>query len=259
MIPHDLLPIKRPLEDDTDIQPLQFYENVVQHLIPDIVRMEANGIPIDLKKVQELEKVLDNTLADVQRRLSENPIIQQFMFGINNKRCEYKKQQLETKIKTFKDFIIPFKSKNKIHRTYVVNQYLIEAAKTNIHMLSYMLADWKLDDLKKLNKIIASKFIDDLLNDRISDYMQPIINAAMEKLAQDKADAYNKNNVQDKIDNIKNTVKVSEFNPASSLQKQQLFEFCGIESEKETVGGNPQFDRKELERLQKLIGSMINE
>ena len=53
--PLDLLPIERPLEstepwpDDT-----YFYNNVVSKLIPDVIKLETTGIPINLNKVKEV-------------------------------------------------------------------------------------------------------------------------------------------------------------------------------------------------------------
>ena len=52
---------------------------------------------------------------------------------------------------------------------------------------------------------------------------------------------------------------IDKFNPGSSVQKQEFFEFYGIESDKETKAGNPQWDRDALEELQKLLKTMIED
>ena len=119
---------------------------------------------------------------------------------------------------------------------------------------------WSIKDLKKLNQILASKFLSDLLlNEDIQEYMQLHINKGMLALAEAKAEAYNKNKIETKINNLQEANLISSFNPGSSTQKQNFFKFYGIESEKETKTGNPQWDRTELLRLQKLINIMIDE
>ena len=65
--------------------------------------------------------------------------------------------------------------------------------------------------------------------------------------------------INTKIEQLQEQDIIYGFNPGSPIQKQNFFKFCGIESEKETKTGNPQWDRAELERLQKLINIMIDE
>ena len=64
-LPHDLLPITRPLEDSNSPNEVYFYNEVIQPLIKDIVQMEANGIPIDLAKVTVLEDTVTTVLDEV--------------------------------------------------------------------------------------------------------------------------------------------------------------------------------------------------
>ena len=114
-------------------------------------------------------------------------------------------------------------------------------------------------NLKKLNQIIASKFITDLLNNNIQDYMNPIIDKAMIELATIKANTYNKNIIEVKKDKISNSRLIDSFNPGSAQQKQEFFNYYGIESESETKTGNPQWNREELEKLQQLLNIMIKD
>ena len=55
--PWSLLPVDRPKDTHPPID--YFYQNVAKHLIRDTVRIMANGIQIDLNKVEELEETLD--------------------------------------------------------------------------------------------------------------------------------------------------------------------------------------------------------
>ena len=252
--PIDLLPIKRPLEDDNFPEETFFYENVIKELIPDVLRFESNGIPINLEKLSEVEDTVNNILSTVRNKLDNNKLINDFLSYKDNIIKDKKCLALKTKEKTYKDFIKPFDIKNKIHRTFVINQYLLDNNKEDMIM-----NEWSIKDLKKLNQIIASKFINDLLNNDIQDYMNFIIDKAMIELATVKANTYNKNIIENKINKICNEKLIDSFNPGSSLQKQEFFKFYGIESESETKAGNPQWNREELEKLQQLLNVMIKD
>ena len=253
-IPHDFLPIVRPLEDTTQYDETYFYENVVQPLIKDIVQMEANGIPIDLKKVAKLETTVDDVLGEVHHKLANNEMMLDFLKSVATQYKKDKAEELESKKKEPEDFLKPFDAKNTTHRTFVVNTYLTSNGKDDMIM-----EKWGVKDLKKLNQILASKFISDLLEGNIQDYMQTYINTAMYQLAQTKSEIYNENKIDSKINQLQEQDLIYSFNPGSPTQKQNFFKFYGIESEKETKAGNPQWDRKELERLQKLLKIMIDE
>ena len=252
-LPHDLLPITRPLEETNLPSDTSFYDNVVKALIPDIVQMEANGIPIDLSKVSKLETTVTEVLSEVHKKLANNDIMLDFLKSVAKQYKKDKTEELVNKKKEPEDFLKPFDAKNTTHRTFVVNTYLTSNGKDDMTM-----EKWGVKDLKKLNQILASKFISDLLEGNIQDYMQTYINTAMYRLAKDKADAYNKNKVDSKINQLQEQDLIHSFNPGSSTQKQNFFKFYGIESEKETKAGNPQWDRTELLRLQKLLGIMID-
>lgn len=252
--PIDLLPIKRPLEDSEEPTQTFFYDNVASKLVTDIVRLEANGIPIDLNKVAAVEDTVNSVLENVYSKLDQNNLMIRFLTQENNLKIQSKTQELEAKQKTITDFLVPFNPKNKVHRTYVINTYLSQNNYDDMCM-----DEWSLKDLKKLNQIIGSTFISNLVNNTIQSFMHSTINTAMEQLAADKAETYNKNKIKTKIENLKTDKLIRNFNPGSALQKQKFFSFLGIESEKETKGGNPQWDKKELERLQKLIGMLIDD
>ena len=252
--PINLLPLnKKPFEDNSYTEEY-FYKNVILPLIPDIVRLEANGIPIDLDKVQELEKILNDVLESVKIKLNNNEILKEFL----NKCYKQKENEVTKEIKkTFKtpeNFLKPFDFKNTVHRTYVINTYLEDINKQDL-----ILESWTIKDLKKLNQILASKFINDLLNKDYNDYVNQYINKGMYALAKNKSDIYNKNKIENKNKKIKKLCSDIYFNPASPIQKQTLFSYLGIEPEKETEKGNPQWDRKELEKLQKQLIVMLEE
>ena len=253
-IPHNLLPITRPLEDTIQYNETYFYENVIQPLIKDIVQMEANGIPIDLSKVSILEDTVTNVLDEVHKKLANNELMLKFLRTVAIEYKKNKTEELETKKKTAEDFIKPFDIKNKTHRSYAINTYLL-----NINKKDMIMEEWSVKDLRKLNQILASNFLQALLDKTITSSMEETIKLAMLNLAKDKAEIYNKNRVDSKIDQLQEKDLIHSFNPSSPIQKQNFFKFYGIESEKETKTGNPQWDRAELERLQKLLKIMIDE
>jgi len=251
--PYDLLPIKNPSTEAPDRT--YFYENVVRHLIPDIIDMEANGIPIDLSKVQELETVLDNVLDKVRDELETNTVMLEFLKTVAGATRKAKVEELKNKKKDIDEFIKPFDIGNKVHRTYVVNAYLRKIySQMNIEM-----DDWSIKDLKKLLSIISSTFIENILQKKVDTWMLRHIDAGMEDLAQEKANIYNKNRVESKISELSEEKLIKSFNPNSPLQVQQFFSYYGIDSEKKTKTGNPSYDRDELERLQKLLEMLIEE
>ena len=254
MNPIDLLPVIRPLEDPNPPDGTYFYDNVIKYLIPDIIRLEANGIPINLDKVGKVQDTVDSVLENVKNKLATNKVMLEFLTHKNNIIKQDKVDTLNSKKKSPEDFIKPFNIKNKIHRSYVVNQYLKDNNKEDM-----ILEEWSKKDLKKLNQIIASKFINDLLNEDIQEYMYDTITKAMYALASMKADTYNKNKIDTKIESLNDSRLIDKFNPGSSVQKQEFFEFYGIESDKETKAGNPQWDRDALEELQKLLKTIIED
>ena len=118
--------------------------------------------------------------------------------------------------------------------------------------------EWSLKDLKKLNQIIASKFIQDIL-DKTLDENHHIVVEAMKQLAEEKCLAYNKNRISNKIDALIEDDLINAFNPSSPIQLQNFFRYYNIESENTTPTGNPKWDRSELLRIQKLLDTMLKE
>ena len=250
--PYDLLPIDNPRIEPHKDDSTYFYENVVKHMIPDIVQMEANGIPIDLDKVGELEQTVKEVIQKVHDKLRNNTCMLQFLETVITGLKKDKKVKLEEKRKEIEDFIKPFDVKNKVHRTYVINEYLKD--RPNLHM-----EEWSVKDMKKLVQTGSFPFVELLIEKDIVPWMQETVDTAMQRLAQDKCDAYNKNKVDAKVEALETTDMITLFNPGSATQKQKFFAYYGIESEKQTDAGNPQWDRSELERLQRLLKLMLDE
>lgn len=249
--PLDLLPIERPLEsteswpDDT-----YFYNNVVSKLIPDVIKLETTGIPINLDKVKEVEDTVNNVLKNIKYILKDNKFIQQYLASKYIHESDDALANLKTK--TASDFLVAFDVKKKAHRSAVVNYWL----KNNGHE-DMMMDEWSVKDLRMCNQILASKFLTDLINKDIKGYMFNWIEEAMQEFAEEKARIYNQSKFSSYEAKMQEKKDKLFFNPGSSLQKQEFFQMLGIESDSETAKGAPQWNRAALEQLNKYLDTLI--
>lgn len=245
--PWDLLPLPEPrLEWPTDDF---FYENVSKHLVKDIVRITQNGIPIDLDKVADLEEVLDDVLADVQAKLAANPLIAEFQ-RIQHSRIvnDYIAEQ-KSKIKEPAHFLKPFDYKKMEHRSYFMHCYEQDHP-LPIKPSEYLLGDvlkWTVRDVKRYDRPVLLRLVNGDLTES-----NKYVKAAMQLLAEHKAELYNRRfGYHENIANAPD-LPIPPFNPASAPQKQALFDWLGIESEKTSKDtGLPSWDRDEIERVNK--------
>jgi hypothetical protein len=249
--PHDLLPA--PVPKDTIYPTRYFYENVVKHLVKDTVRIMMNGLHIDLAKVQALEEVLNTQLALVASNLLDNPLIYEFQ-KLQHKRivAEYIEDR-RSKLRPLDYFLKPFKHNDMTHRSYFVHLFTTKLGLPQpSELLPTGVPKWDAKLVKKLSttypalrRLLAGELPLD----------NPSVVEAMSLLAQHKQAIYNRSYL-DQIDNP--DVELPPFNPASSLQKQQLFEWLGIESEEVSKKtGNPVWDRDQVERINKTTADPI--
>ena len=243
--PIDLLPIEHPIKVDPSVGELDyFYKNVSKHLINDVVRVMNNGIPIDLAKVAELEKTVKNVLADVEARLEDNKVIQDFQAFMYPKKFKAFKDEQEDRKRPISYYIKPYKGTIP-HRTYVVNTYL------SLRDIPHHKDRWTIKDLKGLNIILEDPTIADIINDEAD---QVVLDAGMLAMAEDKLVLYNKSidvGIKEKGTHEK---LLPPFNPGSNKQKRELFEWLkipAIRHSKDT--GEPSWNREAIEELQTTI------
>ena len=241
--PHDLLPA--PVPKDTEYPAGYFYEKVAKPLIKDTVRIMDNGLGIDLNKVIELEEILENQLSKVHETLSNHPYIQQYMETVYEKELEKYRSDLQSKLRSYKDFLEPFNPNDMTHRSYFMYIFSKERSIAQPKdALPTGIPKWSV----KLVKRFASEY--PLLNKLVDKSISPnhsIAVKAMELLAKHKADMYNKQYLQ-KVENP--NIKYPEFNPGSSKQKQELFAQLGIKSEAVSkTTGLPSYARPQIERI----------
>lgn len=243
--PWDLLPAPEPKTYDPE--DTFFYDMVAKHLIKDTVRIMANGLHIDLDKVEQLEQTLDEQLEDVAKRLQENPVIAEFQ----EKQCKKIKREYKldrySKMKSYTEFIKPFKYNDIVHRSYVMYIWA-EGQKISqpTELLPTGVPKWDARTCKKLAS--TNPLIQRLIDGKLSE-KDGIVDTAMNMLANDKAKMYN----EKYLAQIKDPqVECPPFNPGSSKQKQELFEWLGVEADKTSkTTGLPSFDRAEIERINK--------
>jgi hypothetical protein len=241
--PLDLLPLPEPryssYPDDF------FYEKVIKHLIPDIVRIMSNGIPIDLDKVKELENTLDSVLLKVQQTIDNSPIIKKFH--------EYKyplvykefKDLMTSKMRDMSYYLKEFDSSKMDHRKYYMRLFI----KDKPDIIVPKDEKWKIAYIKTYS--IRYPELRSIIKKTIRPTDELAIKA-MEYLAKDKAEIYNKS-YKYKISQASTENLIGKFNPGSSDQKRELFEFLNkeaLEFSKKT--GLPSWGRSQLEDLLKV-------
>ena len=250
--PHDLLPAKHPSEQQFKDQPDFFYRNVVKHLIPDVIRMMTNGIPIDLDKVSELEATVDTVLESVNESLYNSPLIQEFLVEKYKYIAKARVDELESKKKQPSDLVRVFKYSDKVHRKYFMDVFL----KSRHRHGEFNLDEWNVKDLKQLSLVLPSVELDRFIAKELP-LDHPLLVEAMWNLATDKANYHNAK-YDAKIANVPNEDIYPPFNAGSAIQKNEfLHKYLGIESEKVSkTTGEFSYSREELEKMLKSINSL---
>ena len=239
--PHDLLPA--PVPSTIDPPDDYFYSQVVKHLVPTTVRLMNTGLPIDLNRVEQLEHELDSIISDVHSTLAANPHIQAYLQSRYAAQiAEYQSLQL-SRIKPSSDFLVPFNHKKPEHRSYFMHLYAqSQSLQLTPDTLPTGISKWSARDVQKLS---TSRPI---LQRLLAGQLRPTETAqAMQLYAEHKADLRNKS-TRDKINSP--NISYPVFNPASPVQKAELFSMLNLQSEatSKTTGAD-KWDRAQLERL----------
>ena len=119
--PWQRLPMPLPAEHDPG--PEFFYDNYVQTLIGDTIKMMCTGLHIDDEAVESLRSTIDEVLSNVDALLLRNPIIQRYQ----KQRAAVAQKAHFTKsteaVRTVEYYLKDYNA-GVIHRTWVVNEYL---------------------------------------------------------------------------------------------------------------------------------------
>ena len=224
--PWQQLPIPHPRDHDPG--PAFFYENIVQPLISDFIRLMANGLRIDNNKVEELRSILDANLATVASTLADNPIIKQYQEQQYKKNRTNLIAEQKSKFRTLDYYLKPYKPSDIIHRTYLVNTIL------DINNLSAdKRSKWSIRDVKRYSDINPIQELKAIIN-KTTDPTDTLVQQAMTQLATDKLTIYNKSKML-KVEQATHSDLAPPFNPGSSVQKHELLtDLLGYESGKES-------------------------
>lgn len=241
--PWSLLPAPNPSTVSPPVD--YFYHNVVKHLVRDTVRIMANGVPIDLQRVSELEAHLDAILSDVQLKIDSNPLIVDFLSARTAQLRQTYIEEQRSKFKPASHFRKPFKHSDMAHRSYFMHFF---AQSQNIEppteLLPTGIPKWTANLVKRLSA--SRPVLQRLLSGELTE-SHPLVPKAMDLLAQHKAALHNRQ-YEEKI--AAPNINAPPFNLSSPTQKRLLLELLGYVSNKiSKKTGLPSWDRKEIERL----------
>lgn len=250
--PHDQLPAPEPRTIRPD--EFYFYDNTIKYLVKDVVRIMANGIPIDLKKVRELESTIDNVLEAVDDVVQNHSLIKEFQKQQHKYLIADFIEETKAKMKPASHFLKSFDCSNAIHRSYLMHiigldDYMMPPSEDIIYYSEdCVIYKWSARDVKERMKTCSHPTIK-LLDAKQVDPTNRYAVAAMKLLAEHKAELYNRK-YQEMLDKPPETVP--PFNIGSSKQKQLFFSFLNIESESQSkTTGLPSWSRDEIERVNK--------
>lgn len=230
----------------TEYYTRHFYQNTAKHLIKDTVRIMMNGLPIDLDTVQELEVVLVEQLARVDEVLAANILVSAYLRKRHGKQIDAYKEDRASKLRGSDYYLKPFKHSDMAHRSFFMKVYSQEHDLPVVEEeLFEGIPKWTAARVKKLSE--TRPILKRLLAGELSD-TNPFVQKAMLLLAETKAALHNKSYFA-QIQNPE--IEFPKFNPGSPQQKAELFGMLGIESNSTTDTGAPQWNRDEIERVNK--------
>lgn len=215
--PWELLPAPVPQTENPKLG--YFYDKVAKHLIPTTVRIMNTGLPIDLEKVQELEKELDTVLLQVETTLASNSIVKRYLLERYSRIKQSYVEDRLSKCKTPEQLIKPFKHTDMNHRSYFMHcigsTFKIPEQDDK---LPTGIDKWPANKIKPLAKeqVVFKRLLAGELNESNNKFAKQ----AMELLATHKAEIYNKKYLHQA--KTFEGVELPAFNAASPDQKHDI-------------------------------------
>ena len=212
-------------------------------MVTPMIKMMDVGLHVNADAVEELRSTINTVLKSVADRLEANDLVKQYQ---NSRLPAAQKAHAEeaTKcLRTIDYYTKEFKSSDMVHRTWVVNTYLIHINRENDQK-----EKWSLKDLKAYNVFLKDAFIGSIVEKRHLTNDNRTVYAGMHSLAKFKLDLWNR----PRLEKAEKPVDLDDFNPGSSKQKGELFKMLKIEPlarSKDT--GEASWGRDQLEELQK--------
>ena len=207
-----------------------FYEHVAKHLVRDTVRITSNGLGIDLNEVMHLEDTIDESIDKVRAALQSNPIIIKYFDQIYAREIQKEVDLQTSKLHTPDQHLVAFKHSDQVHRSYFMHLFAQQQQISEPpDLLPSGVPKWPANLVKKFTATYP--LLDRLLKGTLN---HPLIDQAMQLLAEHKCDMYNSKYLA-KIQNP--DVEYPKFNPRSPDARTIVFtNILGYESNKLTDG-----------------------
>ena len=244
MRPIQFLPIEMPCDYDPSIKdPDFFYKNFAKPLVADMIKMTNTGLPVDQKAIESLRKTIDTVLEQVSNTLSNNNIIKQYQELTYPTLVKEYKEKVLISVRTSEYYVKEYNTKNIVHRTWVVNNYL---SRTNNR--KHIKEKWTVAAIKQINIFVNSLFLEHIVENNVN-LKNDFVLAGMLELATYQSELWNKPRYEKS--NI--PVVIPDFNPGSAKQLQELFSMLKIEPiTRSKKTGNACWDRDNIEVLNEL-------
>lgn len=84
-------------------QQLPVYTDLFQPATKDIIQMQLTGLPVNIKRVKEVKKILEDARQNAENRIHSTKIIQQFTYTLNEEWVNWKNSVLKKKRVTMAD------------------------------------------------------------------------------------------------------------------------------------------------------------
>jgi hypothetical protein len=199
-------------------EPLFFYHNFAKHFIPDMVQMMDTGLTVDSDAVEDLRKTINDVLKTVVDRLEANTLIKEYQNSRLPGAQAAHAEKVTAALRDIEYYLKPYKPGDMLHRTWVVNNHLV-----NIHKSFDCKDKWTVKDLKDYNIFLKDPFFQAVLDKR-NLYGNANVKQAMVKLAQYKLDLWNR----PRLEKAEEPVDVPPFNPGSNKQCKEFFELMKV-------------------------------
>lgn len=242
MRPFEHLPMPAPRDyDPSEKEPLFFYENFAKHFIPDMIQMMDVGLHIDPNGVEDLRKTIDEVLESVSARLEANDLIKEYQNSrLPEAQAKHAEKATEA-LRTVDYYTRDYKPGDMVHRTWVVNTYLVHIGKNGDRR-----DKWAVKDLKKYNVFLKDPFLKAIIDKRSLKDNAAVL-CGMVNLANYKLGLWNR----PRLEKARKPVELHDFNPGSSKQCKEFFELCKVDAiawSKDT--GEASWGREQLEVVQ---------
>ena len=240
--PYELLPVPLPATFDPAKEDAHyFYNNILSKFIPDTIKLMATGLTIDQEAVERLRETVTEVLGKVSVSLEGSPIIERYKAYVHPELVKLHREQVLQSLRTLDHYNVKFKSTNVVHRTFVVNSYLI-----NILGKPDAVSDrWLIKGLKVLNKELNNRFLKSIIRGKANPDNEYVIEGMLD-LAKFKLELWNR----PRYLKAEEEVIVPPFNPSSPKQKQLLFKMLDISSDiKSKTTGEDSWDRDAITDL----------